>query len=124
MCHHLLRFSEDCVDFNMYEEKKEPKKATSIVEKKLSEGLEEAAENIYKTPFGTRAEDFKAGAEWQKAKTLEDAVEIEVKEDAGGFPIVSLGVIELYDYENDKPLAKAGDKVHIIVLTKEDESHE
>ena len=28
--------------------------------------LEEAAENIYKTPFGTRAEDFIAGAEWQK----------------------------------------------------------
>lgn len=28
-------------------------------------GLDEAAENIYKTPFGTRAEDFKAGAEWQ-----------------------------------------------------------
>ena len=28
------------------------------------EGLEGAAENIYKTPFGTRAEDFKAGAEW------------------------------------------------------------
>lgn len=27
-------------------------------------GLEEAAENIYKTPFGTRAEDFIAGAEW------------------------------------------------------------
>lgn len=29
------------------------------------ESLEEAAENIYKTPFGTRAEDFIAGAEWQ-----------------------------------------------------------
>ena len=120
-------------------------------EKKLPEGLEEAAENIYKTPFGTRAEDFKAGAEWQKEQDtremimsdgsyfqkcyelgkkdmkkemLEDAVEIEVKEDAGRFPIVSLGTLELYDYENDKPLAKAGDKVHIIVLTKEDESHE
>ena len=64
MCHHPLRFSEDCVDFNMHEEKKEPKKATGIVEKKLSDELEEAAENIYKTPFGTRAEDFKAGAEW------------------------------------------------------------
>ena len=33
-------------------------------EKKLLEGLDEAAENIYKTPFGTRAEDFIAGAEW------------------------------------------------------------
>ncbi len=35
-------------------------------EEKPSEDLEEAAENIYKTPFGTRAEDFQAGAEWQK----------------------------------------------------------
>ena len=35
-------------------------------EKKLPEGLDEAAENIYKTPFGTRAEDFKAGAEWME----------------------------------------------------------
>lgn len=32
--------------------------------KMIPNGLEEAAENIYKTPFGTRAEDFKAGAEW------------------------------------------------------------
>ena len=31
--------------------------------------LEEAAENIYKTPFGTRAEDFIAGAEWQRQRT-------------------------------------------------------
>lgn len=59
------------------------------------------------------------GAEWQKAKMLEDAVEIKVKEDAGGFPIVPLDAIELYDYENDKPLAKAGDKVKVIVI-KED----
>lgn len=85
---------------------------------------------------------FIAGAEWQyqkdryefakiKTKTwcegfddckkqmMEDAVEIEVVEDAGGFPIVPLDAIELYDYENDKPLAKAGDKVRVIVI-KED----
>ena len=39
-------------------------------EKKLPEGLEEAAENIYKTPFGTRAEDFKAGAEWMAGQGI------------------------------------------------------
>lgn len=32
--------------------------------KMAPDGMEEAAENTYKTPFGTRAEDFKAGAEW------------------------------------------------------------
>jgi hypothetical protein len=35
------------------------------IEEKPSGDLEKAAENIYKTPFGTRAEDFQAGAEWQ-----------------------------------------------------------
>lgn len=39
-----------------------------------SEGLEEAAENIYKTPFGTRAEDFKAGAEWQKEQDTREMI--------------------------------------------------
>lgn len=38
----------------------------SLPEEKLSDDLEEAAKNIYKVPFGTRAEDFIAGAEWQK----------------------------------------------------------
>lgn len=34
----------------------------------INEDLEEAAENIYKVPFGTRAEDFIAGAVWQKSQ--------------------------------------------------------
>lgn len=54
-----------------------------------------------------------------KEKMMEDAVEIEVKEDAGGYPIVPLDAIELYNYEKDKPLAKTGDKVKVIVI-KED----
>ena len=94
--------------------------------------------------WGTRDvfDAFIAGAEWQrkqdqslielaedhamlagmnkmKEEMMEKAIEIEVKEDAGGFPIVPLDAIELYDYENDKPLAKAGDKVRVIVI-KED----
>ena len=36
------------------------------LEPSLPDNLDEAAENIYKTPFGTRAEDFIAGAEWMK----------------------------------------------------------
>lgn len=97
-------------------------------EKKLPEGLKEAAEN-YIAPIendegldyinfnGRDIKDaFIAGAEWQKAKMMDDAVGIEVKEDAGGYPIIPLDAIELYDYENDKPLAKAGDKVKVIVI--------
>lgn len=40
--------------------------------------LEEAAENIYKVTFGTRAEDFIAGAEWAmhyQEKKIADAYE-------------------------------------------------
>ena len=32
--------------------------------------MEEATKNIYKTPFGTRAEDFIAGAAWQAKQLL------------------------------------------------------
>lgn len=41
-------------------------------------------------------------------------INIEVKEDVGGYPYVP--AIELYDYDNDKPLAKRGDKVKIIII--------
>lgn len=57
-----------------------------------------------------------AGMNKMEEQILEDAIEIEVKEDAGGFPIVPLDAIELYDYENDKPLAKDGDKVRVIII--------
>lgn len=62
---------------------------------------------------------FENGKQAMKEQMLKEAVEIEVKEDAGGYPLVPLEAIELYDYENDKPLAKAGDKVRVIVI-KED----
>lgn len=42
----------------------------SLPEEKPSEDLEEATKNIYKTPFGTRAEDFIAGAVWQANRLL------------------------------------------------------
>ena len=46
--------------------------------------------------------------------TSEDAIEREVKEDAGGYPYID--ATELYDYENDKPLAKAGDKIKVVFI--------
>ena len=48
---------------------------------------------------------------------MKDAVERVVKVDAGGYPYID--DTELYDYTEDKPLAKAGDKVKIVVI-KED----
>ena len=58
---------------------------------------------------------FFSGAEWQEGKMLDDAVERDVKVDAGGYPYID--ATELYDYTEERPLAKGGDKVKIIILT-------
>ena len=60
---------------------------------------------------------FIAGAKWHEKQIMNDAIEREVKEDAGGYPYID--ATELYDYDNDKPLAKAGDKVKVIIMTRE-----
>lgn len=65
MCHHPLRFAKDCVDFNMHEEIEEPEKATGTEEKKLPDGLEEAAKEYFKPEWsGSLIDAFIAGAEW------------------------------------------------------------
>lgn len=69
--------------------------------------------NGVRQQYTTHAESFKAGANWQKEQMMENSVECTVHVDAGGYPYI--GNIELYDYENDKPLAKAGDKVKVII---------
>lgn len=61
-----------------------------------------------------KREGFIDGAKWQKQQMMKNAVEREVKVDAGGYPYID--ATELYDYENDKPLAKAGDKVKVLIV--------
>lgn len=56
-------------------------------------------------------------AQWQKERILNNAIEREVKVDAGGYPYID--VTELYDYDKDKPLAKKGDKVKLIIIMEE-----
>ena len=56
-------------------------------------------------------------ANWQKEQMMKEAVERIVKEDAGGYPYID--ATELYDYTEDKPLAKKGDKVKIIIVKEE-----
>lgn len=83
---------------------------------------------------------FKAGANWQKQKyesyiksmykvgintgkelmkqqLMAKAVDATVHIDAGGYPYIPQ--MELYDYDNDIPLAKEGDKYKVILI-KED----
>lgn len=57
-------------------------------------------------------------ANWQRENLMKEAIELKVKVDAGGYPYID--VTELYDYDKNIPLAKAGDKVKIIII-KEDE---
>ena len=100
-------------------------------EEPISEDLEEACEQLSEDARKHKAEtsspffsqtDYKQGvmdgAKWQKKQMMKDAIERVVKVDAGGYPYID-GTIELYDYSEDKPLAKAGDKVKIIIV-KED----
>lgn len=100
-------------------------------------------------PYSKESETaFKAGAEWQKEhdhdfcltceKNLDvvfhkgmqyaieqmkkDAIELPVKIDAGGYPYIQITGIEFFDYEKDKPTAKEGDVIKIIII-HEDENN-
>ena len=65
----------------------------------------------------TFSDAIEYGIKWQREKMLKDAVEREVKVDAGGYPYID--ATELYDYDKDEPLAKAGDKVKVIIIKAE-----
>ena len=58
-----------------------------------------------------------AGMEKMREQMMAKAVDVTVHIDAGGYPYTP--EIELYDYDNDIPLAKEGDK-YKVVLIKED----
>ena len=59
-----------------------------------------------------------AGMNKMEEQMMEKAIDVEVKVDAGGYPYIDQ-IIELYDYDKDVPLAKAGEKVKVIVIIKE-----
>ena len=61
------------------------------------------------------AKAFKAGANWQKEQMMANAIDVEVKLDAGGYPYIDR-TIELYDYDKDIPLAKEGDRYKVILI--------
>lgn len=61
---------------------------------------------------------YKKGKEYGYNKCRREimklSVERTVKVDAGGYPFIE--ATELYDYDNDKPLAKAGDRVKVVFI--------
>lgn len=96
----------------------------ALQEEPVSEDLEKAAEdylkknwdvdNIYEEDDLDIRKTFKAGAIWQREQMMAKAVEREVKVDAGGYPYID--ATELYDYVDEEPLAKAGDKVKVLII--------
>ena len=70
---------------------------------------------FYRTIIGRleTLEGLKAFIDTLEVKEV-DTIEREVKEDAGGYPYID--ATELYDYDNDKPLAKAGDKIKVVFI--------
>lgn len=135
----------NCEDGNMHEvKKKEPEGALKelldnidpieyekirreMLKEAACEDLDNAAWYYIKRKYGFErsrvfeneciADDFKAGANWQKVQIMKDAVECKVHIDAGGYPYIN--GIELYDYDKDVPLAKKGDKVKVIIINEE-----
>jgi hypothetical protein len=58
---------------------------------------------------------IKYGMRLQKEQMTAEVIDVEVKVDAGGYPYIDK-TIELYDYDKDVPLAKAGEKVKVLVI--------
>ena len=86
MCHHPERFSRDCVDFNMHEEKEIEAEHRSSSEKPNNhEGLDELVNSylqehrhdVLLSPYNGLMEFAKLVCEWQKkpVKGLDDAAE-------------------------------------------------
>ena len=84
-------------------------------EKELYNAANAYAFDLDEGDLNTNRDTFIAGALWQKVQMQKDAIETTVKVDAGGYPYVDR-IIELYDYDNDLPLARAGDRAKIIIL--------
>lgn len=60
---------------------------------------------------------FELGKQEMKQQMMANAIDMEVKVDAGGYPYIPQ--IELYDYDKDIPLAKEGDKYKVILIKQE-----
>lgn len=56
-------------------------------------------------------------ANWQKQQMMKDSKERVVRVDADGYPYIN--GVEFWDYDKDVPLAKAGDKVKLIIIKDE-----
>ena len=90
----------------------------------MIEGLEEKAAQLGQKYFPDEENIWaRANIEASRVKSaclemaewlIESAFECTVHEDAGGYPYINQ--IELYDYDKDRPIAKKGDKVKVLIF--------
>ena len=66
-----------------------------------------------------RDDIFRKGMMEMRRRMMAEAVECDVKVDAGGYPYIC--GVELYDYDNDIPLAKQGDKVKVVIIKSDEQ---
>ena len=52
--------------------------------------------------------------QWQKEQMMKGVIEVTAHIDSGGYPYIPQ--MELYDYDNDVPLAKEGDKYKVVLI--------
>lgn len=123
MCHHPKRFSVDCVDFNMHEEK-EIKEVKISGSSEIPKELKEASEKEYPCDKSWMTDSmldmnahcqvaFWKGAKWQKEQMMKNAIKGEV--------IIYDGLWQIHTPDLDTVLRKLdeGDKVKVIIV-KED----
>jgi len=70
--------------------------------------------NFESVPLDVALRAIEYAKQEAKQQMMKDAIEREVKVDAGGYPFI--GITELYDYDNDVPLAKVEDKVRVLII--------
>lgn len=109
----VLSDEEECVKAGIrWQMQKE-----SIPSKDLEELINSLSKQFQEVSFAKLSRIAVRVAKWQKEQMMAKAIDVEVKVDAGGYPYIPQ--MELYDYDNDVPLAKEGDK-YKVVLIKED----
>ena len=87
------------------------------VSEDLSDCINKLSKQFQEVSFAKLSRIAVRVAKWQKEQMMANAIDVEVKVDASGYP--DIPQIELYDYDKDEPLAKEGDRVKVIVI-KED----
>lgn len=100
---------EDCKEKCEYSKKEEP------VSEDLGEYIDKLSKQFPEVSFAKLSRIAVRVAKWQKEQQMmAKAVNVEVKVDAGGYPYIPQ--MELYDYDKDVPLAKAGDRYKMILI--------